>query len=330
VRSKLHLSFCWTLGLTFIFVLSRVSAQQDPTFGHFQFIKSYVNPAETGFNELTRLSFIYRSQWTGLKSSDYGLSGVPVTQFLMAETKLSFINSGVGLYLTNDVLGSQQSISFKLNYAYHIKLVANKNLSLGMGLGIYNVSFNTGLLKAVNNADPLITYLAGLNKTTPDVNLGISYNTTRYFVGFSIFHANKPQLTNFANSDSSAFLARTYYLTGGYNFRINDLFTITPSFLIRSNLKPIYTSNLELRALMEYKKEQFFSGFTLRAGDAIGMLVGASLLKNSSLKISYAFDITYAGTNAKAGTTNEICFIYSMNKSGLIPKPIIRTPRYRF
>ena len=330
MKYKFQFSAFWTLGLVYLLTFYESRAQQDPSFGHFQLIKSYVNPAETGLNEISKFAFIYRSQWTGLKSSDNGISGVPVAQYLMGETQLNGLNSGIGAYLVNDVLGAQRSITSMINYAYHLKLDGEKTLSMGFGMGVYNISYDVSLFRAVNDADPLKSYLSNFNKTAPNLNIGLSYNTHRYYLGISSFHINKPQITNAVKSDSAAFLQRSYYLTGGYLLNLTDLISLTPSFLLRSNLSPISTTNLELRALGSYNKDQFFGGLTFRAGDAIGILLGASLFKNSSLKISYAFDLTYVGTNAKSSTSNEVYICFSTPKSKLIPKPIIRTPRYRF
>jgi type IX secretion system PorP/SprF family membrane protein len=273
---------------------------------------------------MTEFSFIYRSQWTGLKSSENNLSGVPVTQFFMAETKLNSVNSGIGIYLVNDLLGAQRSLSPKLNYSYQIKLTSDKTLALGIGLGFYNLSYDRSLLVTNNPNDPRLSDANNLNKTVLDLNTGLFYNTQKYFLGISLFHFNKPQL-----SSSQSYLTRTFYLTGGYNYVLNNLFTITPSVLIQSNLQAASTT-FNFRAFLSYNKQQLFGGLTFRPGDALGILVGVSLLKNSNLKISYAFDVTYLGLNAKSGTSNEIYLSYSYPISGLIPKPIIRTPRYRF
>ncbi len=54
----------------------------------------YFNPAFAGTDDVTRLTFIHRSQWVGY-SPTYGDGGAPTTQFLSGHTPIAKIKGGV-------------------------------------------------------------------------------------------------------------------------------------------------------------------------------------------------------------------------------------------
>lgn len=307
-------------------------AQSDPQFSQYMYINSYINPASTAIDDNTNIAFLIRYQWLGTGSikSNVELNGSPLSQLVNASTKLKQLNSGIGLYLLNESLGPLNNINAKFNYAYHFNVAGGK-LGVGLGIGIYNQQINTARLTSNNPNDPLINYLQrNQNEISFDVNAGLFYQRRNFFFGVSSNHINSP----IYNDSTKAFISRQYYITGGYSFVINDLFSFNPSLLFKTNFTQLNQSNFDLTALLKYNKDQAWAGMSYRSGlfkpDALIALLGISLIGNNTLKLGYAFDLTVLGSAAKALSSHEIMVTYSKPVQDILPKPIIRTPRYRF
>jgi type IX secretion system PorP/SprF family membrane protein len=93
----------------------RVTAQQDPQFSMNMFNKLSVNPAYAGSNDAICGTLIYRDQWDGFP-------GAPKTFLFSADAAVAQILGGVGLNVTSDKLGLQNSLGIKLSYAYRMDL----------------------------------------------------------------------------------------------------------------------------------------------------------------------------------------------------------------
>lgn len=304
-------------------------AQTDAQFSQYMYINPFYNPGATAIDENTNLSFLARYQWLGNRPTAGGsdISGSPVTQLVVASTKIRQINSGVGAYLMHETLGPVRNLNAILNYSYHLKLGEGR-LGIGAGLGIYNRGINTSALNPNNPNDPVyLYYVSAPNQYDFDLNLGAFYLHPKYFVGLSTRHLNTPILND---STKESRITQHIYATGGYNFQLSDLFTLTPMALVKSVSNNFRATSVDVSALVKYNNEQFWGGLSYRSSDALVAIIGVGLTKNNSLKFGYAFDLTVLGNAAKAGTSHEIMLTYSKPVAEILPKPIIRTPRYRF
>ncbi|MFN0047721.1 MAG: type IX secretion system membrane protein PorP/SprF [Cytophagales bacterium] len=307
-------------------------AQSDPQFSQYMFVNEYVNPASTAIDNRTNLALLFRYQWAGSGSiaSNTELNGSPVTQLLIASTKIKQVNSGVGTYIMNETLGPLSNINAKFNYAYHFDL-GKSQLGVGIGIGIYNqgIDFSKFIYNTPN--DPVISYLSrNENKLNYDINAGVFYKSKNYFIGASSFHLNTP----IYNDSTKAFISRQYFFTAGATIPINELFVFSPTVLIKTNFISINQANLDISTLLKYNNELLWAGLSYRSGiwkpDALVAIIGVGITQNNALKVGYAFDLTVLGNAAKAGTSHEIMLSYSKPVQDILPKPIIRTPRYRF
>ena len=333
---KYYLFLYYAFFLTVTFTL-KVNAQIDPQFSQYMFINPYVNPGAVGINNRTDLALLYRYQWAGNRpsiGSSSDLSGSPRTLLFNASTKVQLISSGIGGYIFKDDLGPISNLNAKINYAYHIRLAGGR-LGLGVGLGILNTSIDFSKLRAIDQDDPRLQYLQNNANSgiLPDINAGVFYYKEEYYVGLSASHLNAPvylpknPIDPFGNSSS---IGRVYYLTGGYNFKLNDLFVLSPSFLVKSSVQKFSTTSVDISTLLKYNNDQFFGGLAFRSGDALTAIIGVGLLGDNALRLGYAFDLTLIGNSAKAFTSHELMITYSKPVAELLPKPVIRTPRYRF
>lgn len=305
-------------------------AQTDAQFSQYMYINPFYNPGATAIDENTNIALLSRYQWLGNRPtagvSGSDLSGSPVTQLVMASTKIRQINSGVGAYFMHETLGPLRNMNAIINYSYHVK-IADGKLGIGAGLGIYNRDI-IGRLNPNDPNDPVYLYYIGApNQYDIDVNLGAFYQHPKFFAGISTRHLNTPILND---STKESRISQHFYATGGYNFTLNELFTLTPIALVKSVSNNFRATSVDVSALVKYNNEQFWGGLSYRSSDALVAIIGVGLTKNNSLKFGYAFDLTVLGNAAKAGTSHEIMLTYSKPVAEILPKPIIRTPRYRF
>ncbi len=318
-----------------LFVASVCEAQQDAQFSQYMFVNAYFNPAYVGINDQTEFVGIYRSQWTGLKNSGGkdNFSGVPVTQFFSASTKLKAINSGIGINIINDILATINNFYIKANYSYHFKLSDRLKLGIGVGLGHYNQSINTALWNPNNEDDPrLKAVAANPNQNAIDMDAGIWLISKRLSFGISVMHLLQPQMYKqiITTKEYTSTLQRHAYMFVQYKIGLNENWNLVPSILLRSSLKAWNNTQADVSLLASYSDNKFWGGFSYRHIDALIALVGISFLKNNSLRIGYGFDLTIIGKSAKMGTSHEIMASFFIPVKDLLPKPVIRTPRFRY
>lgn len=315
----------WLLLIT-ITLSHFLRAQSDPQYTHFMFINPYFNPAAAGINNRTDLALLYRYQWAGYASNTGDIGNAsPRSNIIMGGTKINLLNSGIGAFLQYDQLGPYTNTNVILNYSYHLK-IGEGRLGIGFGAGIYNRNINTSNLRYIDNSDPTIEQLSNIGtKPQFDVSAGLYYWSKNFTVGLSSTHLNEPKY-----SPTGGAINRMYYITGSYNYELSELFTISPSVFVKNSTLIFQSTSVDIATLLKYNKDQFWGGFNFRSSEAVSILLGIGLLKDYSLRIGYAFDLTVLGRAAKAGTSHEFYLTYSKVVPDLLPKPIIRTPRYRF
>lgn len=321
-------------------------AQQDPHWSHYMFNKSYLNPGYVGVEPLSRGTFLHRTQWLNYKGIDPG--GAPSTQMLSVSHPLKmfgsyFINSGVGGIITYDRLGPLKSLTVKGTFAYQFKLKNDGVLSTGLRLGIVSQGIDGSLLRAVDSDDAIVQELkAGgkANQIKPDADLGVWYNTRKYYAGISVSHITS-SVFDYGNNVINSKQFRHLYLTGGYIIGLSQDITLTPSLLLQTDFAE---TTFNYGVIGDYMKYKFWGGFTFRQSisdkevgqsgkrlrnDDIVVLVGLSLLKDKSLRIGYSFDLVTQGVSAKERTSHELyaSYILPLGKSDkFVP---LKTPRYR-
>ena len=114
-----------------IFIGNTAFAQQDPEFTQYMFNKMYFNPAYAGVEGVTEFNLLVRSKWTGYASTFDGPGGAPNTQVFSMSSPIYKLESGFGVYLMNDNLGSLNNLGFQGSYAYHMPIKGGK-LSFGV------------------------------------------------------------------------------------------------------------------------------------------------------------------------------------------------------
>ncbi len=280
--------------------------QQDPQNSQFMFNELIFNPGYAGSKGGICVGASSRQQWVGFV-------GAPSTTVFQADAAIKPFNitSGAGLSLSNDQLGFEKNLSITGTYAYRLDL-GSGTLGIGLSLGLFNKALDpkweipTSDYHTPASGDPLIpenkqSYVAF------DLGFGLFYSTEEFYVGISSTHLNQPVIRF---SKGNPFLARHYYLTGGYVFRLpNPVFELLPSFFIQSDGK---ATQLTLNTNVLYNKK-IWVGVSYRIGDALIGLVGLQLI--NGLRIGYSYDFPTSDLRKNTGGTHELMLKYCFNVS---------------
>ena len=315
---KIYYSF-FCIGL-FFSGLQTVHAQQDAQLSQYMFNTMYYNPGYAGVEGVTKLTALYRNQWTGYTPTLEG-GGAPNTQIATFVTPILKFRSGFGATLIRDELGVQSNLQAQVAYAYHLGL-KNSKLSFGISAGIYSQSIDFQKYRYIHYESQF-----GEGKESqvrPDMALGFYYQAEKYFAGISFNHILKSEFDFGADTLRNA-LAEHSYFTAGYHYELNYNFIVTPSVLVKTDFN---TYSVEASVIGTYN-DKIYGGLSFRQGDALIALLGFSMLKDNSLKLGYAFDYIIKAQDAKMATSHEIMVSYELPIMSAGGKKIIRTPRFR-
>jgi type IX secretion system PorP/SprF family membrane protein len=304
-----------------------VYGQQNAQFSHFMFNPMFYNPGYAGMDGAARFSALHRSQWLGYQPSVSGdVSGQPETQLITFNMPLLKINSGFGVNIIHDQVGPLRQTLAQASYSYHANVGGGK-LGIGVRAGVFNLGTRAGY-RVVNEDDAVYQALNQTqNDLKPDFAAGVWYKHTKWFGGFGVYHL-VPQRFDFGNDILDNTQVRHYYVTAGYNYEVNYNFVLTPSVLYKAGDFNASGNSFDVN-LMATIENKYWGGLSYRQQDAVTLIAGLSLLKDNSLKVSYAFDLTVPSSEAKRPTSHEIMLAYVIPVELKGSKPIIRTPRYR-
>ena len=210
--------------IVLLFISFSAQAQQDPLYSQYQFNQQVINPAYTGINGNTNISFISRLQWLG------GVDGNPITNTLAAQTAIINNKVGLGALFVQDKLGVANNFEAHLTYSYKISW-ADKIFSFGLQTGIVSVNYNFDELNLKSIDDP--AFISGTqNSTKPNFGAGVALMSDNFFIGLSA-----PRLLNSEFGDgvtSNLRYKRHFYGSFAYLFNINSVMKLKPSVLVRA------------------------------------------------------------------------------------------------
>ena len=196
-----------------------VWAQQEPSFSHYWAMEPSFNPAAVGKESKLNVTGAYAMTLIGFENN-------PRTMYVAGDMPFMMMNKmhGVGLQLMND---HQRLV---VQYAYKQRLLGGI-LSIGVQAGLLSEKFNGSGLDLEDTSDPAFSKTDDTG-TAVDLSAGLYYQHGPWYAGLSILHATAPTIE--LGEKSIYNISNVYYLTGGYNIRLNNpLLTIHPSMLVR-------------------------------------------------------------------------------------------------
>ena len=295
-----------------IVLVHAASAQQVPLYSQYMMNGFLLNPAVAGSEGYTAFNVTAREQWLGLKNA-------PMTHAVSAQTRLlknSFIarNSsikrrqrmasrsgrvGYGGYIFNDKNGPLNRTGLQLTYAYHIRLRSSQ-LSFGLSGMAYQFSIDESKIRLEEEGDELYMN-AAKSMIIPDASAGVYYSSLNYYIGFSASQLFQSSLVLGESKRYAEYkMKRYYFLTGGYDFILNDFFTIAPSFLLKTNEDKTWQADINTKIIVN---DDYWGGISYRTINSIVLMGG---VKVDRFLFGYAFDYTLSSIMKNTIGSHEI------------------------
>jgi type IX secretion system PorP/SprF family membrane protein len=270
-------------------------AQQNVQFTQYMFNNLIINPAYAGADEALSLTFINRSQWSGVKNA-------PKTQTLAVHTLSSNRRMGIGVTLQNDRLGAQKNLNGLLVYSYHLKTGRNSVLSMGLQGGFQNSKRDYGSLVGSAN-DPQVNNLF-ISRTTFDFGAGLYFRSKDFRAGLS----SPSMLTERINlNDSVRVTVRSANIFGmvSYVFEVNEEVDLMPTVLIK--YVPDLPAGFDANISFIYKKI-LTMGFSYRHNESFDFILKAKV--TPLLQFGYAYDHPFGVVNRISNGSHELMVNY--------------------
>lgn len=319
---KLYYAFIFC----FLFTGFHAWSQQLPQFSHYSFNGMYISPGYAGISGQAEVTAIYRLQWFGYQGS-FDEGGAPNTGLFSASLPIRALRGGIGLHFVQDQLGATTVSNGAVSYSQHVKLGNGK---LGIGVqGIVN-RISKGEYRYNDIGDPSVPFNSADSKF--DVGAGLWYQADKFYLGSGI---NNLLRSNYVLEDEQTGETpdagdvtgeNHVFITGGVNLDVATSVVVTPTFIAKYDFNQF---SWEAGGRATYNDKLYF-GAGYRFQEAITGMVGGFPLKESKLRVGYAFDFTTFGVEAKTRTSHEIMVSYIFPKPVNTVRPPVKTPRYSF
>jgi type IX secretion system PorP/SprF family membrane protein len=303
---KRYMKFTLYITSLFLGIVSTAAfGQSEPQYSHYMYNKQLINPAYAGSGDVVEFNALYRTQYVGLSakaSSD---------EYFGFNMPIDAISSGIGLDVTNDMIGYLRTTSVNVNYDYRKKF-RKFSLAVGIGAGFTQTGLQGSKLitpdgiytgGSVNHNDASVpaTDVSGIS---PNFSAGIYLNNEKWFAGVAV--DNIYSVTKLPNTNIT--YARDLILTGGYDFQVGRHFGIMPSALVRTDLKEVQDElSLTMRIYDNILTGVALRGYSLRSLDAAILYAG---FKFKGFRLVYSYDINTSYLSGFNTGSHEISVAY--------------------
>jgi len=343
-------------------LLTAVSVwSQDIHFTQYNMAPMSLNPGNIGkFEGTVRIGGIFRGQWASVLSTGQQFRTPSVwadAPVIRGFRKRDWV--GVGLMIFTDkagALGLTHS-GLKFGAAYHLGLDKKSNTLLSFGLHLggeqrkldpgERARFGDGFSSNGDYSQALSRDALNTDKTSYSDYDGGVILTSRlnkrmdFSIGYSIFHITKPKYSITGNQDKmspppgkpgtgEAKLPQRSAAFGTFNLKLDNRFTVSPSFLFQTMAGADEIAIQTIAAyLFDTEKDitlKFGAGYRLR--DAIEVHLG---FQKKDLQVGFAYDINTSQlsnqTNFRGGFEIAANYIIKKYKKPN-PKAKILCPRF--
>ncbi|HMO61793.1 MAG TPA: PorP/SprF family type IX secretion system membrane protein [Ferruginibacter sp.] len=323
--------------VTLVFALSAYA--QDPHFSQFFASPLTLNPAFTGkFDGQLRLAANHRDQWPSIPKA-YVTTAASL-DFSILKNKIPQGDVfGIGFSGLSD---QSADAALKLNYgsvslSYHKALDEEGYNTIGGGfqatyssitLDRNKLTFEDQLTANGFTNPTQETFDNGTNQNYFDINAGILYSGSsngynNYYLGVSVYHINRPNLSFI---DKSWTLASRITVHGGGSFPASEMLTINTSAIYQMQNKAselVFGGALEANLNNDASNPtSVFGGAWMRLNDAVIPYVG---IETNGLRIGVSYDVNIsslkAATASRGGSEFSLIYIKRPSEVKGVPCP---------
>ncbi|MCH2215847.1 MAG: type IX secretion system membrane protein PorP/SprF [Flavobacteriales bacterium] len=269
-----------------------LKSQQIQQFSQY-FLSGYsFNPAFAGVQENFEALATHRTQWAGITDA-------PRTYFLGLHAPSESRKMGFGGSVFTDGAGPTRRTGLQGTYSYQLRVTEHSKLSLGVSFGLTQFSIDgTQITLRDNDDQALVNSMQAELK--PDASFGVLWYSDKFYAGLSAAQLFNNELSLF-EGDSEGRMALHYFLTGGYEFSINEQFDVEPSVLVKY-LNPL-DPQIDLSTRVIYKGNLWLGG-SYRTNDAAAVFAGYEIM--NYLTLGYSIDFTTSELRNYSNGTHEI------------------------
>lgn len=304
-----------------LFVVKQVSSQ-DMQFTQLYASSIYLNPAFAGADVCSRVTLTYRNQWPGVTNA--------YKSYMLAMDHL-FINKniGVGFIAAHDVAGTGVLATDYINPIFSYQTNINRKISIRFGIqpGLTFKSINTDRTifgdQIIRGGNVSTIEALPQSKTFFDAGTGVLVYSSRFWLGSSFYHLNKPNESLIGAAKSK--LPIKYCVQGGMRFDLEDEKTnyhnnnITLAFNYKAQEKfdqfdiGLYLKERVLVVGLWYRGlpgiKAYKPGYP--NSDAVALIIG---LQTDRFNFGYSRDITISSLKTVSKGANELTMAYQFCK----------------
>jgi type IX secretion system PorP/SprF family membrane protein len=299
---------------------------QDPVFTQYFLIPESLNPGFSGFMETTYTGIIHREQWPDL---DLKIN----TDYAFVNTWSEKMNSGIGLSVLNqrENATNYNFTQINANYTYKVRISDDWDFrpAIEVGFGLKSFAFQNLLLEdqinirtGNNNSSSIDPSLKNDKVNFFDVTAGMVFNTENLWIGLSMKHLNKPNIS--FNTDRNLPLDTFFSLSSGYEFLLADYIDVqffpyaTKMFVTSNYMQQGRFNRLDIGTSILFEK-MFFgaTAVTNPAKNGINSHVLSSVnfftgLQYDHLRLGLSYDLNTSKIG-KTGGVYELSLTYQFN-----------------
>lgn len=291
------------LSIIIVCVFGVSQAQQEPNYMLYRYVMNIINPAYAGSESNYSLTTNIRSQWVNVE-------GALKTQSFFYEQPVGD-RIGVGLSVVNDEVFIENQTTVNLDVSYRVQLFDKTDLLFGIKAGGGTYSLDTSrIISSSNQIDPVINNFDDAFKL--NIGMGFYLKHEKYFLSFSVPSLFSNRRIQEARGIATQATEESHiYLSGGYNFKINDQIEFRPSFMMR------YISTIPLSTDFT-AAFRFFNKFEVAGSYRTDQALSGFVMINLSdwMDLGYAYDTSIRSelSNITDGT-HEILLRINFMKS---------------
>ncbi|MBP4142460.1 PorP/SprF family type IX secretion system membrane protein [Flavobacterium sp. P4023] len=306
-------------------IYSKAKAQ-DPVFTQYFLVPETLNPGFSGFMETTYTGIIHREQWPDL---DLKID----TDYAFLNTWNENISSGYGISVLNqrENASKYNFTQINANYAYRVRINDDWYFrpALEVGFGLKSFAFQNLLLEdqinirtGITNASSIDPLLRNDKITFFDASAGMVFNTDNMWIGLSMKHLNKPNIS--FSEDGNLPLNTFFSLSTGYEFLLANYIDVqffpyaTKMFVTSNYMQQGRYNRLDLGASILFEK-MFFgatavtnpakNGLNSQLVTSVNLFTG---LQYEHLRLGIAYDLN-TSKMGKTGGVYELSLTYQFN-----------------
>lgn len=254
-------------------------AQYDVAFCHYWAMEPSFNPAAVGKDSKLNVAAAYALQMAGFEHN-------PNTMYAAADMPFYALKTyhGVGLQFINDNIGLFSHKRFGLQYAYQPQLWGGK-LSLGIQLSMISENFDGSKVELIDSSDPAFA-TSSINGSGFDISAGVYYKQRDWYVGISALHLNSPTVDLGEKNELN--ISSSYYLTGGYNIRLNNPFLSIQTSVLGRTDGVAYRADVSGRLLYTHEKRVMYAGLSYSPTNSVTVQIGGNI---RGIRVGYSYEI---------------------------------------